>query len=238
MCTPIVIDSPNVDLSKAADGTTPAATPAGTGNPAPSATTNTPQMDTPALAADEGRVFVPGAVYPDAAGTGLPAGTAGTVVSDNTNAPQLDPANKPRAAGTPLDGPTADLPPGATPAAGGSGDPITDQNTLLINSLTTLAHQFSDTTAGILQGQKDASNALTSGFLNLSQQQQKALDAADALRKNTGQAARKPSYSLSMAKVQRANAGGPSSTMLTGVAGVPTNQLALGRAQLLGGAPA
>ena len=58
------------------------------------------------------------------------------------------------------------------------------------------------------------------------------------LRKNTGQAARKPSYSLSMAKTQRANSQGAASTMLTGSGGVPTNQLALGRAQLLGGAAA
>ena len=64
------------------------------------------------------------------------------------------------------------------------------------------------------------------------------MDAANELRKNTGQAARKPSYSLSMAKTQRANSQGAASTMLTGSGGVPTNQLALGRAQLLGGAAA
>ena len=241
MCTPIQIDGNGIDLSDPTkllnpDGTpiTPAtaatpSAPAGTGAtaPGPATTTNTSspvQKDTPALAADEGRVFVPGADYP------------GAVTADPTAGGT--PATTPAAtdAGTPT--PTGPDTAGPEGTPGASGDPITDQNTLLINSLTNLAHQFSDTTAGILAGQTAATQALTGGFLNLSDQQQKALDAANELRKNTGQAARKPSYSLSMAKTQRANSQGAASTMLTGSGGVPTNQLALGRAQLLGGAAA
>lgn len=226
MCTPIVIDSSGLSplrdkataVSDGSLGTTPKADPAGTGTtaPGPVAADDTAQKDTPALAADEGRVFVPGANVP----------TASSVTS-GTTAPVA----------TSSDAKT-DTPTGSDTSGGKATDPIADQNTLLINSLTTLAHKFSDTTAGILQGQTDAASALTGGFLNLSDQQQKALEAANQLRQNTGQQARNPSYSLSMAKTQRANSKGVGSTMLTGVTGVPTNQLALGRAQLLGGAPA
>jgi hypothetical protein len=189
-------------------------------NPAPSTKSTTGvQRDTPALAADEGRVFVPGAPYPGA----VQDTTSGTTATPDTS--QL--------AGN------GDKGMGPTPETGmKKTDPVVDQNTLLINSLTEMAHKVTDQTSSILQAQKDASSALNSGFLDLTASQQAALDAADQLRKNTGQASRKPSYSLSMAKNRQANANGLSSTMLTGTGGVPTNQLALGRAQLLGGAPA
>lgn len=216
MCTPIVIDSPNIDLSNTPGPKDANGNPINGGQALPEdrvpvgGTTNaTPTTQ------DNGTLVT--------ASGGDPAGTAGTTAKTPDGSDGSTPT------GSDIAGPKG---------SGLTGDPVADQNTALINSLTTLAHQFTDTTAGILQGQKDATAALTSGFLDLTKSQQDALKAADDLRKNTGQAARHPSYSLSMAKVQRANAGGAASTMLTGATGVPTNQLALGRQQLLGGAPA
>lgn len=219
MCTPIVIDTPQIDLS-GQDTKTATGDPAGVGTP-------TPGTD----AVTQPTASTGGFVPPVNGFLPLPEdrnGGAG-VVSEGGMGP--NPEDPTGGLGTPATAtPT-------TPAAGTS-DPLVDQNTLLINSLTELAHKFTDTTSSILGAQTDATNALKDGFLDLSQQQKDALTAADQLRKNTGQAARKPNYSLSLAANRRANAKGASSTMLTGAGGVPTNQLALGRAQLLGGAAA
>jgi hypothetical protein len=86
----------------------------------------------------------------------------------------------------------------------------------------------------ILQAQQNASNALNQGFLSLTDQQTKAMAAAEELRKNTGQASRKPNYSVSLKANKAANAGGITSTMLTGPGGVAASALPLGKAAVLG----
>lgn len=96
------------------------------------------------------------------------------------------------------------------------------------------ASMFSQLTKDIMAGQKEAANAMREGFLSLTEQQQKALAAADELRKNTGQASRKPNYSLSLKNNARNNRGGITSTMLTGVGGIATGDLPLGKTNLLG----
>lgn len=108
-------------------------------------------------------------------------------------------------------------------------------NANLINQqIANQATGFQSVAQGILDGQKLAADALKSGFLDLTEQQQKAMDAAEVLRKNTGQASRKPNYSLSLKANAQANRGGISSTLLTGATGVATNELTLGRPALLG----
>jgi len=87
----------------------------------------------------------------------------------------------------------------------------------------------------ILDAQKNASDALNQGFLSLTQMQKDAMTQAEQLRKNTGQASRKPNYSVSLKANKAANSGGVSSTMLTGASGVAPAALTLGRPALLGG---
>lgn len=215
MCTPIVIDG-TIDLSNDPnpkfDASSLPTNPAGTGDPAPGPKTGT--VVDPASAGPE---TLPVLTNPITLGGGPGAATSKT------------PGDQPAGSTPATSGPDPAAPAATTPM---------DQNTLLINSLTDMAHRFTDTTAGILTAQSDASNALKDGFLDLNKAQQDALAAADQLRKNTGQSGRKPSYSLSLDANRRANSGGVASTMLTGSQGVPTNTLALGRAQLLGGAAA
>lgn len=161
--------------------------------------------------------------YPNKDGTGIsPIGKLESV-GGGDKPPALDANGKPV------------RPPGGGPSGGPVAVTTQDQNTLLINSLTEMAHKFTDTTSSILNAQTDATNALKDGFLSLNQSQKDAMVAAEQLRQNTGQEARKANYSLSLSRNRSEMSQGNSSTVLTGSEGVPTNLLALGRAQLLGG---
>lgn len=110
------------------------------------------------------------------------------------------------------------------------------QNNMLMDLLAQQAAASQAATAGVLQGQQAAADALKQGFLSLTDMQKQAMEAAEALRKNTGQASRKPNYSVSLKANKAKNKAGVSSTMLTGAGGIATSALPLGRAALLGGA--
>lgn len=112
---------------------------------------------------------------------------------------------------------------------------LAGSNTLLQQQITSQAEGFQSVAQGILDSQNMAANALKDGFLSLTDQQNKALKAADDLRKNTGQAQRKPNYSLKLKENAKANRTGLATTMLTGLGGVDTASLTLGKASLLGG---
>lgn len=114
-------------------------------------------------------------------------------------------------------------------------DALTTQNDLLMKQIAQQTLNFQTQQDAILKAQKAATDAISSGFLTLSQQQQAALQAADQLRKNTGQAERKPNYSVSLKANAAKNAGGISSTALTGPGGVAPGTLPLGKTSLLGG---
>lgn len=243
MCVPITIDMGALDdLDKRPQINVD---PAGTGTPAPEVNPllgktigqtitesgGTPGVDgnAPGLVGKTiGDTIVAGGgtLHADAS----PGGAIGSV------GPGDDPTKGAGSTGTKLDTltPAQQLAASSTNAT----DLAAQQNRDLITSITDLAHHVTDTTTNILDAQTKATDALKNGFIDLTTQQQAALKAADDLRKNTGQASRKPSYSLSLDANRRSNSTGNSSTMLTGAGGVPTNTLALGRAQLLGGAAA
>lgn len=109
-----------------------------------------------------------------------------------------------------------------------------DQQFGFQQAITLQAAGFQSVAAGIMQSQQMASDALRAGFLDLTDVQKKALDAADQLRKNTGQGSRKPNYGAKLKENAKASRGGITSTMLTGVGGVPNSALPLGKASLLG----
>ena len=109
-----------------------------------------------------------------------------------------------------------------------------EQQDILNQQIAQQAVLYQQNQQAILQAQQQATNALSQGFLSLSAQQTEAMAKAEQLRKNTGQASRKPNYSVSLKANKAANAGGVTSTMLTGPGGVSSAALPLGKATVLG----
>lgn len=113
-------------------------------------------------------------------------------------------------------------------------DAAAQQNALLTQQIAAQAASYQSSQDAILKAQQQATAALQQGFLTLSQQQSAALQAADQLRKNTGQAERKPNYSVSLKANAAKNASGVSSTALTGATGIAPSTLPLGKTAVLG----
>lgn len=113
-------------------------------------------------------------------------------------------------------------------------DAAAQQNALLQQQIAAQAASYQQSQDAILKAQQQATTALKDGFLALTDLQKKAMVDADQLRKNTGQAERKPNYSVSLKANAAKNAGGVSSTALTGATGIAPGTLPLGKTALLG----
>lgn len=174
---------------------------------------------------------------PVGAGTDTPAAGGGATGGDGANTNTAKPSGGlVTEAGNP--GASGGLTP-AEMAAQELATAVSDaqaQNTMLMQTIASQASNFGNTTTAIIEAQQAAAAALSNGYLSLTDQQKKAMEAAEQLRKNTGQASRKPNYSVSLKANANKNKSGISSTMLTGAGGVAASSLPLGRASLLGGA--
>ena len=83
------------------------------------------------------------------------------------------------------------------------------------------------------KAQREAMNQQKAAQAQASQQAQQQATASQAAMRRSQQQA--PDVAGIMAAAQESGAGGPSSTMLTGPAGIDPSQLTLGRNTLLGG---
>lgn len=100
---------------------------------------------------------------------------------------------------------------------------LSNQNTALQKSITDQGAQFQTATQSLIDAQNQAASQAAS-------QAKAAADAAN----NVGQLPHSPNYGNNLLENQRKNAGGITSTALTGAGGIDSGQLTLGKTTLLG----